>query len=207
MSVIAILAALFLPALSAVAPFTHAREWTIGQLGAEAVHSFHNRHAASQKPETGRPGLHEILNRAEALQREFGGRPPSPGLRRAITLAALIPVAAVVAGICAVLSLLWLALRLRWIYLAGAIVGLLGCVYAVIASRLLTRAAQAEVAHLLARAQHGLAGLLHGLGIQAQLPHQLSTALGIAPEAGLFVLGLMFIAMLLMPISDAKAGG
>ncbi|MGH9412638.1 MAG: hypothetical protein ACRD0Y_02755 [Terriglobales bacterium] len=190
-SILAVLAMIFLPALTAKSPLTSPRQWTIGTLGAEAVH------LATGPRQPGRPSLKEIIHKAQALNQEFGGRGASPRLRRAITLAALIPVAAVIAGLCALLSLLWLALRIGWLYWLDALIGLIACAYAIIAGWLLTRAAQSEMKHLLSRLQHGLGGLLHGLSLR--LPPQLQSSVGVVPEVGLYVLGLLFVAMLILP--------
>lgn len=182
---------IFLPALTAEAPLTTPRQWTIGQLATEAVH------IATAPRQPGRPSLREIIHKAQQLNQEFGGGPPSPRLQRAITLAALIPLAAVIAGLCALLSFLWLALRVGWLYWLDALVGLLSCAYAIIASWLLTRAAQAEIARLLAHLQHGLSGLLRGLSLK--LPPQLQGSVGVHAEVGLYILGLLFLAMLVLP--------
>lgn len=190
-SILALLAMIFLPALTAEAPLTTPRQWTIGQLATEAVHS------ATAPRQPGRPSLREIIHKAQQLNREFGGGPPSPRLQRTITLAALIPLAAVSAGLCALLSFLWLALRLGWLYWLDALIGLLSCAYAILASWLLTRAAQAEITRLLAHLQHGLSGLLRGLSLK--LPPQLQSSVGVHPEVGLYILGLLFLAMLILP--------
>lgn len=186
-SILAVAAMIFLPALSATAPLLGAREWTVGQLGVEAVR------AVSAKPKPGQPSLRDVLHQAQALQQQFGGRSASPRTRRALALAALIPVAAIVAGLCAILSLVWLGLRWRWVYWAGAGVGVLACIYAIIAARVLNAAAAAQVARL----QHSISGLLGRLGLAGHAQVQIS--LGVTPEIGLYVLGVLFVAMLVVP--------
>ncbi|MGH9476104.1 MAG: hypothetical protein ACRD1C_07200 [Terriglobales bacterium] len=229
-SILAVLALALLPALSAEAPLLGAREWTVGQLALEAVR------AATAKPKPGQLSLRDIIHQAQSLQREFGGTNPSPTTQRALALAALVPLAAIVAGVCAILSLLWLVLEqihprgstaegsacgfdirkkrerlpearytnasfaLKWrrAYCANAIVGLAASAYAIVASRMLNAAAQAQVA----RAQHSLSSLLGRLGLHASA--QVQIAVGVAPEIGLYVLGGLFIAMLVIPARDAR---
>ncbi len=189
---LAVLAVILLPALRAQAPLVTAREWTVGQLGAEAVH------AVRAQPKPGQPSLRDIVRQAQTLARLFGGGKTSPELQRALTLGALVPLAAIVAGLCALLSLLWLGLRWRWVYLADAIAGLAACAYAIVASRALTHVAQAD----LTRAQQGLPGLLHRFGLKIDAPAPL--AIGLVPEIGLYVIGVLFIAMLLLPLPHQR---
>lgn len=196
--VVALAAALWLPALRVSAPVVGTADWTVAQLGAEAARAAHPPAEAQDS----RPSLRSLLRQVESLRQEFGGRGQNArGLDWALALAGLIPVMALLAGLCALLALVWQGWRHPRLGQGTAVIGLLAAAYAIGASWLLTRTLQAEVAGLFERAQHSLGGLLRGLDL-----HSLQAGLGplgVEPQAGLYVMELAFLAILLWP-SDRR---
>src|SRR5690348_8424827 len=99
--VLAVVAVFAVPALRATAPLAPPARWTIASLGAGAARAASHGGQSSD--------LHRWLDDARSLWRQFHG--PNPGaqhaMARALTLAALIPVLAIVAGVCAILSLIF----------------------------------------------------------------------------------------------------
>lgn len=197
-ALLALLAMLFLPALRASAPLTTPAEWTIGQLAVELGRASSQ---ASQPSGQRRPALRPLLQRAEDTIREFGGNGNNATRRRletALALGALIPIAALLAGLCALLGLLFTAWPVRWAHRLAAAAGVAASAYAIGASWWLTRTAQTAADALVANLQHRLGGLLGGLNLDG-LGRQTRAAIGLWPEAGLFVLLLAFTAMLVLP--------
>lgn len=199
--ILAVCAILFLPALRASAPLLPSAQWTVAELGVEA--------ARATRPGTpgtdAKPSLRTVLRRAQALRQEFGdNRAASPQLGEALVLAAAIPATAILAGLCGFLCLLFQAFgRPRWL-LGSALVGLAGTVYAIGASWWLTHAARLEVGRLMQQAQHSLGGLLGGLDWKS-LQSGIATPLGLAPEAGLYLLAIAFLLIVVMTVG-ASAG-
>lgn len=194
--VLAVVAVLLLPALQGTLPFTPPAEWTIAQLGAELVHP------GSTGTNTGaqHQDFRELLHQARQLQQELGGGAPSRQRRSveiALALAALIPVAALLAGLGAILSLLFTIVRWRKLQVAAAILGIVTSAYAIAASLWLTRAAHAAARSGLASAETKLGRLLGGLHLPSLEPA--IEKLGVWPEAGLSVVLLALIAVLVIP--------
>ncbi|HVA65282.1 MAG TPA: hypothetical protein VNF74_16290 [Terriglobales bacterium] len=192
---VAVAAVFLLPALRLAVPLLAPAQWTVAELAAETV-----RARSAQPAKASQPSLRSLLRQAQGLQREWSPGPASNrnGLTLGLALAALIPVMAILAGLCALLSLLWQAWRHPRLALTTAAVGLAATGYAVGAAWWLTRALRIEVAQFFARAQHSFGGLLRGLDWNA-LQAGLAGPLGVVPQAGLYVLALAFLAMLVAP--------
>lgn len=195
--ILALIAIFFLPALRASAPMAVPQQWTVAGLSADAFHSAFNRQDQNS------PSLSSILRQAKRLRSEVGrARPVSGKWKLALVLAGLIPLAAVLAGICGGLSFLFALARWRRALQVVAVVGLTASLYAIGASWWMTRAARSDLQQLLAGVQQHygavLAAILGSRGL-AQLEHGFLQPLGLLPQAGLFVLALAFVAMLLLP--------
>ncbi|HUX67428.1 MAG TPA: hypothetical protein VMV31_08055 [Terriglobales bacterium] len=200
---VAVGAVFLLPALRLTLPLVAPAQWTVAELAEEAVRATPGRAQPGGGPS---PSLRALLRQAQALRRQWSPSPPAGGagadeLTLGLALAALIPVMAVLAGLCALLSLLWQGWRHPRLGLFTAGVGLAATGYALGAAWWLTRALQAEVAQFFARAQHSFGGLLRGLDWKA-LQAGLGGPLGVVPQAGLYVLALAFVAMLVAPAED-----
>lgn len=191
------------PALRATAPLTAPAQWTIADLAAGAVHAATHRPAPAGQPDT----LNDWLGQARSLWRQFHGAASPAGQRRmsaALALAALIPVLAIVAGLCALLSLLFVLWpRRRWL-IGAAMVGAASSAYVIAASWWLTHMVRAELTQAFAVAQQRWGGLIAALAGGGSsggnaLTAALTTSLGLEPQAGLYVLLLAFVAMLLLP--------
>ncbi|MGH9519014.1 MAG: hypothetical protein ACRD2D_05165, partial [Terriglobales bacterium] len=131
-----------------------------------------------------------------------GGGAPSrqrSSVEIALALAALIPVAALLAGLGAILTLLFTIVRWRKLQLAAAILGIATSGYAIAASLWLTRAAQAAARSGLASAATKLGHLLGGLHLPSL--EAAVTQLGVQPEVGLYVVLLSLIAVLFIPMA------
>src|SRR6185437_517374 len=182
---VAVAATLVLPAVEARAPVVEAQSWTIGQIGAAVV-----------RPKQ-RNSLQDAIRRVREAERQIGAQ-PSAGMKRAAWVGGAIPAALLVAGAAAVLSWVWLLLGWRRALAADAIVGVAACGYALIASWWLTREVQTAAAQVLQQAQQGpLGGFLHQLGVKP-LP-QWAGQFALAPQAGVWVLLLAFLALLAIP--------
>ena len=192
---VAVGAVFLLPALRLSLPMLAPAQWTVAELAAETVPRAERSPGNAQAP-----SLRALLRQAQALRREWSPGPASNrnGLTLGLALAALIPVMAILAGLCALLSLLWQAWRHPRLGLTTAAAGLAATGYAIGAAWWLTRAMRSEVAQFFARAQHSFGGLLRGLDWNA-LQAGLAGPLGVVPQAGLYVLGLAFLAMLVAP--------
>ncbi|HEY8056826.1 MAG TPA: hypothetical protein VIE13_13045 [Terriglobales bacterium] len=183
---VAVAATLVLPAVEARAPMVKAQSWTIGQIGEAVV-----------RPKQ-RKSLQDAIRRVREAERQIGA---SPGMKRAAWVGGAIPAALLVAGAAAVLSWVWLLLGWRRALAANAIVGVVACGYALIASWWLTREVQTAAAQVLQQAQQGpLGGFLHQLGVKP-LP-QWAGQFALAPQAGVWVLLLAFLALLAIPQTD-----
>ncbi|MGH9393884.1 MAG: hypothetical protein ACRD1E_06915 [Terriglobales bacterium] len=200
---VATAAVFLLPALQAAAPFGASASWSVAGLGSEVVQA-----ARPQPGSGGQSSLRGLLQQVRSLRQEFGGgsEETNTALRRALALAALIPLAALLAGICALAALAATAGQRPRVVLGCAGVGLAASLYAIAASWWLTHAARLEVARALSRAQHSLGGLLGGLAAGPDwksMSAGLSASLGVFPQAGLYVLGLAFLAVLILPAPSA----
>ena len=198
---VAVAAVFFLPALEASAPFSPAQSWSIAGLAGEITQAASTRagNGAGDSPTS----LRGLLQQARALRQQWPGGSPQgkAALDHAIELALLIPIAALLAGICALLSFLATALGRKLLLHASAILGLLGSLYAIAASWWLTRTARNAVDQALSRAQHSFGGILNGLDWK-RLQSGLTSPLGLAPQVGLFVLALAFLAVLIAPTAS-----
>lgn len=190
--IVAVLAVLLLPAMEATAPLVAPQGWTIAQVATAAV-----------RPQS-RRSLQDAIRRVRDLEGQFGAR-PSPAQQRALWIAGAIPAALLLAGGAALLSFPWLLLGWRRALIANAAVGGAGCGYSLIAARWLTRVVQTTAAQLLGRAQQGaLSGVLSQLGVKP-LP-QFAGQFAVSAQAGLWVLLLAFLAMLVWPGTNDRAG-
>lgn len=195
-ALLAVVVVVAIPALRASAPLTAPAQWTIADLATGAARALTRRSGPNRPP----AALNHWLEEARSLGREFHGA--SPGAQRrldmALALAALIPVLAIAAGLCAGLSLI-LALWRRQRWLAGpAIVGAVSTSYVIAASWWLTRMVHTELTQVAAGVQQRWGGLITALGGHT-LTAALTTPLGLEPQAGLYVLLLAFLAMLVLP--------
>lgn len=191
--VLAVVMVFAVPALRATAPLARPAQWTIASLGAGAARAASHRGQSSSD-------LHRWLDEARSLWQQFHGAKPGAqhAMTRALTLAALIPVLAIVAGICAILSLIFqLWYRPGW-FRGAAIAGLASSAYVIAASWWLTHMMRTGLAEVIASFQQRWGGLIAALGGH-NLTAALSTPLGLVPQAGLYVLFLAFIAMLVLP--------
>ncbi|MGH9482658.1 MAG: hypothetical protein ACRD1L_11275 [Terriglobales bacterium] len=194
--VLALAAVLFLPALQVSAPLLEPVQWSVADLGMQAVRAAHAQPGSNPQS----PSLSTMLRQARGLWQQFGGHAAGGGrnLGLALALAALIPAMALAAGLCALLSWAWLAVRWRRAYAINAGVGLAAGAYSSVASWWLTRLLHGEEVRLLARAQHSLGDLL-GAQLARGVHAALAAPFGLTPQAGLFVLLLAFAVMLIWP--------
>lgn len=191
--VLAVVAVFLLPALRVTVPLLPSSEWTIAGLGAQI-----GRSAAA--PSNGQPALRERLRQMEDVRRELAGPAARPdhGLEVALALAALIPLTALLAGLCALASLGLAPARWRRWRLTVAWTGVFSTGYAIAASEWLTHVVHAQLAQWWTRAQHGLGGLLQSLHLQTTAAQWINQV-RLDPEIGLYLLCLVFLAMLLAP--------
>lgn len=173
---LAALTAFTLPALQLTVPLVPAHSWTIFQLAASAAQLARHR----QTPQPGDVNLGSTLQQARRLLQSVTHKQGAAGLKRALALAAAIPAAALLAGVCALLSLLAVGLARAWIERWIAAIGLAAAAYAVGASWWLT-----HQVHVLLTPWLGLSALVSGFALE--------------PEAAPYVLILLFAAMLLWP--------
>lgn len=165
------LVALILPALVLNVPFVPPQSWSVLR-----VAERYRDHAAA---------INHLLQQAQEA------RAPDRAVYR---LAVSLPVAAIVAGICA-LALAALALLRRQRLLAVASwIGLVTTLYTVALAWWLTTAARADLGTALARVQQGL-----GAAGWNPLQASLLTRAGLLPGPGLYLLALAFFATLLLP--------
>jgi len=206
-AILAVVVAATVPALRAVAPLTAPAQWTIADLAAGAVRAAIH-HSANDGENGGQPEtLNHWLGQARSLWRQFHNTASAGAQRRmsvALALAAMIPVLAIVAGVCAVLSLIFVLWRRRRWLMGTALVGAASSAYVITASWWVTHLARSELTQALAAVQQRWGGLIAALAgggnsgghaLTAALP----AALGLEPQAGLYVLLLAFLAMLLLP--------
>jgi hypothetical protein len=196
------LAALFLlPALRLALPMLPAAQWTVAGLAAAAVQ---NAHAPGQglPPSTGQPDLGTLLRQARGMEQQFGGR-SNAKLDAGFAAAALIPLAALLAGVLALLSWLWLLLGWRLAGLINAVCGAAATLYAIVASARMTALARSAAADAIAHMQSNLSGIMRTLD-WAKLGHQLSGSIGLVPQPGLYVLLLAFAAMVAVPPAQRR---
>lgn len=204
-SLLAVVVTVAVPALRATAPLIAPAQWTIADLAVEAARAA-IPHAASGQGTPGGPpaNLQRGLDQARALWHEFHGRSAatSPAAQRrmdaALAAAALIPVLAIVAGLCALLSLLFVWWRRgRWL-VGAAIAGAVASAYVIAASWWLTHMVRTELTQVMGTVQQRWGGLITALGGHT-LTATLTSAFGLEPQAGLYVLLLAFVAMLVLP--------
>lgn len=174
-AVLAALAVFTLPALQLSAPLVPARSWTIAELAASAA-----RASGRHRPGQGDAGLAARLRQARDLLQAVTGKRHSSGLERALGWAAAIPLAALLAGACALLSLLAVGVAWRRVQRWVAGIGLAAAAYTVGASWWLTHQAHALLAQWIG-------------------PSTLVGQFALQPEAAAYVLVLLFAAMLLWP--------
>lgn len=196
--VLAVAMVFAVPALRATAPLTRPVQWTVAELATTTVR------AATRGSPGSSPDLRRWLDEARTLWRQFHGSSPSSqrGMAWALAAAALIPVLAIVAGLCALLSLIF-QLWARRLWLRGAaIAGVFSSAYVIGASCWLTHMVRSGLAEVIAAFQHRWGGLIAALDGNT-LTSALSTPLGLLPQAGLYVLLLAFVAILLLPEKQA----
>ncbi|HEY7837909.1 MAG TPA: hypothetical protein VIC54_04875 [Terriglobales bacterium] len=201
-AILALVVAATVPALRATAPLTAPAQWTIADLAAGAVRAATRRPAPAGQPDT----LNHWLGQARSLWRQFHNTASAGAQRRmsvALALAAMIPVLAIVAGVCAVLSLIFVLWRRRRWLMGTALVGAASSAYVITASWWVTHLARTELTQALAAVQQRWGGLIAALAGGSSGGHALTAALpaslGLEPQAGLYVLLLAFLAMLLLP--------
>ena len=185
---------LALPALQLRAPLLASRQWSVADLGREAV-GWAPAHPSSHRPE-----LKDILHQAQKLQHQFGGTSRTAGRRLdwALALAALIPVAALLGGICALACLALALLRSwRWLRLPAA-VGLVSTCYSALAAVWMTHVARTQAESAAGRAAAQLGSLLGHLNLSATV-NSLTQQFALQPSIGLYLLILLFAAMVLWP--------
>src|SRR6185437_10178252 len=188
MPLVATLALIALPALDFSAPLVASSSWSVAQLATGSA----NR------------DFQKVVRQGKALRDEFGGSAkPDSGLNRALLLVALTPAMALVAGLAALLSWLWMAWGKARVYTINALIGLAATAYVVGASWWLTHAAREAVAQALAKAQGQFGGLLGHVDWKS-FQSGLAATLGLTPGPGLYVLFLVFLAMLAWPGTIAR---
>ncbi len=194
-------AALFaLPALRLVLPMLPPAQWSVAGMAAEIMPAARSNPPAP--PGARQPDLRELLRQARTMQQQFGGGGDA-GLQRGFAAAALIPAAALAAGVLALLSWLWLLLGWRAVAMVNAAGGAAAALYAIGASAWLTHLARAAAAQAMARMQQNLSGIMRTLD-WGKLGHELAGNIGLVPEAGLYVLLLAFLAILLAPPAQRR---
>lgn len=181
---LATLALFALPAIEFSAPLVQASSWSVAQLGISLAQG-HSKFA-------------DTLHHAESLRQQFGGPSAGSGMHWPLVMGALIPISALVAGLATLLSWLWTAWAKPGVYYINAIVGLAASAYAIGASWWLTHAARLEVARGLAKAQANFGGALGKIDWKG-LTSGLTGQVGVTPDVGLYVLFLIFLAMLVWP--------
>ncbi len=194
--VVAVAALFLLPALRLALPLLPSAEWTAAEVGFEVVHGA-QAGAPARPGGAAQPDLPSMLRQARDLQRQLGGGGSAP-MNKGFAAAALIPAAALAAGLFALLSWLWLLLGWRPAAMVNAALGAAASLYAIVASAWLTDLARSAAAQAMARMQQNLSGIMRTLD-WSKLGRQLAGNIGLVPQAGLYVLLFAFLAILIAP--------
>jgi hypothetical protein len=200
---VAVAALFFLPALRLVLPLLPPAQWTVAGMAGDALHLAHPGEPG-QPARANPPDLATLLRQAQAMQRQFGGN-ANPKLKAGFAAAALIPPAALLAGLFALLSWAWLLLGWRVAGLINALCGAAATLYAIAASAWMTALARAAATQAMANMQRNLSGIMRTLD-WAKLGRQLTGNIGLVSQPGLYVLLLAFVAILLVPPPGKRAG-
>lgn len=190
--------AIFLPALTAAAPWVPPQHWSAVELAADVAH-------LSRPHEDGgsHVNLQDLLRRMQDLRARFVRSPQSgTAVPLAFKLAVLIPVAVLLAGGCAI-ALAILSWRRLWrLSAVTATVGLIAALYATIVSLVLTNVVRNELAASIARAQHR-----YNLAALGQMLAGMTGEVVLRPEAALYIMIFAFLAILLLPRPALNPGG
>lgn len=186
--------ALFLPALSFMAPGIQAR-WSIAGM-TEALGQA-ARPASGPAPHGEQPTLPQVMRQMLRIRAQFeqlsGRRQAS--IPWSYRLAAAIPAVLFAAGICAILALVAVAARWRRVLQAAAVIGACAAVYVLSAAAILARVIGREIASGAEQAQKALPllGALH-------LGGRLRAEIHVSAQPGLYILLATFLALLLLPL-------
>lgn len=190
--------ALLAPALSFSAPGL-AAQWTTVELATAVV-------PARAQPNAGagakQPSAAEVLRDIGTLRRQWASwsGQSQASLPWSYRMVVAVPIALLLAGLCALLLLLAIAARWRAVIAPTAAVGLIASGYAIVAAALLTRSLHREIiaAALRAQRQAPLLPLFH-------LGTRLGAAIHVRAEAGAYLMLAAFAALLLLPATGARA--
>ena len=193
------LVAVFLPALTATAPFLPQQQWSsydVAALGVRAAWS--HRHPAAAPGTPGTPSTKispgDLLREIEKARARLGQAGGGTTVPLAFQFGAFIPVAIVLSGVVAVLLVLLTALRWWWPLNVAAGLGMATTIYAIAVSYWLTQTVRDEMTSAMAAARHHFD--LQGL---AALAGSLVAQVGLRPEAALYLILIACAMVLLLP--------
>lgn len=183
---------IFLPALTASLPLLPSHQWSAAQIGAATVRVS----TPGKAGEGEHPSLSSILHQASDMRKQLSQvTGQGENIPVAFKLALLIPVTVLLAAACVILMLIGSWLRWGLTVTVTASLGIICSGYTLIASWLLTRTLQDEVAQAIDRTRQSLS-FLH---ID---PSSFSHNVGLAAGIGVY---LMLLACLIMVILPAAA--
>jgi len=201
------LVAVFLPALTATAPFLPQQQWSsydVAALGVRAAWS-HRHPAAATPPAPGEPTTRispgDLLREIEKARARLGQVGGGTAVPLAFQFGVFIPVAIVLSGVVAVLLVILTALRWWWPLNVAAGLGMVTTVYAIAVSYWLTQTVRDEMTSAMgvARRHFDLQGL-------AALAGSLVAQVGLRPEAALYLILIACAMVLLLPRPERGLG-